>query len=310
MIKHFEAALKVYELEAEQIVPIDSSDHLVARVTAQGQSFLLKILCESQSEARVASRVRFLDHLREAGLNIPPIFDSPGGSSFATVQCDGANRIALMSEWIEGTTLSNTLQENLVELSGQQLGILHAASQKYEAQPSEDFVRWDRAYLPSTDGWLRRFLERPPVSADDIDVIHQALRRIEALRELPREPLWFGLIHADFHIQNQLFDGEQIWALDFDDCGWGHYLLDLTWPVMCCARHSPESVWFFDRFLAGYESVRPLSSAERVVLPKFVLAAGVAGVEMVHSLQNSNEIQTAESWYRFLVDWIQESLSA
>ena len=60
-------------------------------------------------------------------------------------------------------------------------------------------------------------------SADrDRERLHAALGR------LPRDPLWFGMIHADLHHGNLLADGERLTVIDFDDCAFGWHLYDLA----------------------------------------------------------------------------------
>ncbi len=38
----------------------------------------------------------------------------------------------------------------------------------------------------------------------------------------------FGIIHADLHQRNHLFAQGRVLAIDFDDCGFGHYLYDFA----------------------------------------------------------------------------------
>lgn len=40
-----------------------------------------------------------------------------------------------------------------------------------------------------------------------------------------------GLIHADLHLENALFDGDALRIIDFDDCGFGSWLYDLAVPL-------------------------------------------------------------------------------
>ncbi|MEV6412750.1 phosphotransferase [Kribbella sp. NPDC051718] len=41
----------------------------------------------------------------------------------------------------------------------------------------------------------------------------------------------FGLIHADLHLDDALFDGDAVRIIDFDDCGFGYWLYDLAVPL-------------------------------------------------------------------------------
>ena len=51
------------------------------------------------------------------------------------------------------------------------------------------------------------------------------------MAELGSKPDVFGLIHADLHLENALFDGDAVRLIDFDDCGLGYWLYDLAVPL-------------------------------------------------------------------------------
>ena len=48
---------------------------------------------------------------------------------------------------------------------------------------------------------------------------------------LGSKPDVFGLIHADLHLENALFDGDAVRLIDFDDCGFGYWLYDIAVPL-------------------------------------------------------------------------------
>ena len=72
----------------------------------------------------------------------------------------------------------------------------------------------------------------------------------------------FGVIHADLHPDNIRFQGDQVTFFDFDHCAYGWRAYDLA-P----SSFLPEAKR--EKFLEGYESVRPLSKGERESLPAF-----------------------------------------
>lgn len=50
----------------------------------------------------------------------------------------------------------------------------------------------------------------------------------EADRQVGRGPDQFGFIHYDLSFSNVLFTAREAIPLDFDECGFGHYLQDLA----------------------------------------------------------------------------------
>jgi Ser/Thr protein kinase RdoA (MazF antagonist) len=90
-----------------------------------------------------------------------------------------------------------------------------------------------------------------------------------ALRALGEEPDVFGLIHADLHQGNYLFHNGGVGAIDFDDCGYGHWLYDLAVTLDNLHRH-PDFPALREAFLAGYRRSRPLSAEHERRLSAFL----------------------------------------
>ena len=66
-----------------------------------------------------------------------------------------------------------------------------------------------------------------------------------------------GLIHADLHLGNALFQGGEVKLIDFDDCGTGPRLYELAvalWEL----RDRPDQAVFRDALLAGYRTHREI----------------------------------------------------
>ena len=69
----------------------------------------------------------------------------------------------------------------------------------------------------------------------------------------------FGVIHRDPKLENLLFDGARVGAVDFDLCGLGYYLLDLcTVRDSLKTHHADRLGALWEAFLAGYGRERPL----------------------------------------------------
>jgi Ser/Thr protein kinase RdoA (MazF antagonist) len=66
-----------------------------------------------------------------------------------------------------------------------------------------------------------------------------------------------GLIHADLHVENFLFDEGRACAIDFDDCGWGFHLYDVAvtlWELQDRDRYPALR----DALLTSYADRQPL----------------------------------------------------
>jgi Ser/Thr protein kinase RdoA (MazF antagonist) len=106
-------------------------------------------------------------------------------------------------------------------------------------------------YLPAHDLW--NLLPSPVRSlAESV-----ALSFREAMKRQGYGSDTFGLIHADLHLGNVLFRGGHAVPIDFDDCGYAHYLYDLAVPI---ADNLDHDDWqsLKDALYEGYQTVRPL----------------------------------------------------
>jgi Ser/Thr protein kinase RdoA (MazF antagonist) len=181
-----------------------------------------------------------------------------------------------------------------------------------EFQPSAGFALrvWDEVYAPETGGWLDQLLAGTAFDDASRSVILTSAERLGSiLQRFPKSKDTYGAIHADFHLDNLMFDGTNVWIIDFEDAGWGHFLFDLTWPGALSAKHN-EGSRFLELFRAGYEQVRPLCAVDNDALAGFLLAAGIGVLDMVHTSPVANESRVAREWFSFAVDWLGKNLAA
>ena len=87
-------------------------------------------------------------------------------------------------------------------------------------------------------------------------------------RELGTGPGVFGLIHADLHQETYLVERGRVGAIDFDHCGWGHYLHDLT-VTLSELRWRPDYDARRAELLRGYRAVRPLPEEHERLIEVF-----------------------------------------
>ena len=78
----------------------------------------------------------------------------------------------------------------------------------------------------------------------------------------------FGLIHADLHQDNFMFDRGNVRAIDFDDCGWGHFVADLG-TTLSELRERPDHAALREGLLRGYRSVHGLPAEHERYLDAF-----------------------------------------
>lgn len=92
-------------------------------------------------------------------------------------------------------------------------------------------------------------------------------RRLQTFGDGPDR---FGLIHADLRLTNLLLDGDDIYVIDFDDCGFGWYLYDLG-SAVSFIEHWPQIPDMVASWADGYRTIAPLGVEEERELQTFIM---------------------------------------
>jgi Ser/Thr protein kinase RdoA (MazF antagonist) len=71
-------------------------------------------------------------------------------------------------------------------------------------------------------------------------------------------------------LANLLFDGDDSYVIDFDDCGYGWFLYDLA-TALTFLEDRPDVGTLIAAWLRGYERLRPVSAADLAVIPALVM---------------------------------------
>jgi Ser/Thr protein kinase RdoA (MazF antagonist) len=159
------------------------------------------------------------------------------------------------------------------------LAQLHDHADRWRLPDGFVRIRWDHeAYFGNTmvygnvdaaDAWklLPANLQRDFAAvADEVG---------DVMQRLGQGPNVFGLIHADAHLDNVLFDGHRARLIDFDDCGFGYRIYDVAvalWEL----RHRDDYPTFNEAFVRGYIEHRELPVEQLKHLDAFIAAREVA----------------------------------
>jgi Ser/Thr protein kinase RdoA (MazF antagonist) len=193
---------------------------------------------------------------RETDLVVPEPVMTASGSPVTVVEADGVSgsRTCVLFRWRPGRFLDRGLTAMHLERVGRFTARLHDHALRFAPPPG--FRRWRigdttgavAEYIGSTveaafGSWGRVIAEG--VIADT----QRAQGELGTSREA------YGLIHADLHQDNYFFRGDQVGAIDFDDCGWGHFAYDLS-VTLSEVRSRPDSDALRAALLRGYRELR------------------------------------------------------
>jgi Ser/Thr protein kinase RdoA (MazF antagonist) len=136
-------------------------------------------------------------------------------------------------------------------------------------------------------------------------LVSQAIQKVWAtLREWGQGPDVFGLIHADLHHRNFLFHRGIASAIDFDDCGYGHWLYDLAVPLTALQQRRDYRA-LREALLRGYHRRRSLSAEQEGLLDTFMALRRIQDLDPGES-EGKDHRALRDTWQANMAGGLQE----
>jgi homoserine kinase type II len=228
--------------------------------SATGESYLARIY-EEASRADAEGEARLVERLAAAGIPTPcPASRLDGGGFTVPAPSAVGGRPVALFPWRDGETLCQArVTPAATARVGEVLARIHLTLADAE-QPRpgrfrlEDLRARLRAIDAVPDATLRALA---PTIAERLD-------RVAAARD-PALP--GGIVHGDLFRDNVLWrDGAIIAVLDFESAADGSWAYDLMVTVLAWCYGDALDLDLVRALLRGYQTVRPLSPAERSAL--------------------------------------------
>ncbi|VTU35180.1 Homoserine kinase [Variovorax sp. PBL-H6] len=253
--------------------------------TASGEFVLT--LFERLGPQQLPYYLCLMKHLASRGIPVPepvadPAVEPPGGHALsipANAPCEFLHRVAdkpaALVQRLEGKSELAPTAAHCAEL-GRLLARMHQAARDFpRIQPNLRGLDWWNDTAPV----VLPHLEAPQAALLKSELAYQNhVAQSSAYAALPRGP-----VHADLFRDNAMFaaDGDSprlTGVFDFYFAGTDTWLFDLAvclndWAIdLPTGRHDPVRA---DALLAAYGTVRPLTGAERALLPAMLRAAAL-----------------------------------
>jgi Ser/Thr protein kinase RdoA (MazF antagonist) len=194
---------------------------------------------------------------------------------------------------------------------GQTTAQLHDHARCWPRSAGFTRKRWDCDTILGPDPHWGDWRKAPGLTPDASAV----LERLSAdlclrLTAYGTGPEVFGLIHADLRLANLLIDGDGLWVIDFDDCGFGWRMYDFAAAVSFIETDAriPELA---DLWCEGYRQAGTLTKTDEAILPVLVMLRRILLTAWIGTRADSDTAQalgraeytagTADLAERFLV---------
>ena len=246
-------------------------------VAEDGAKYVLRI-CEpgAHSLEEVRSEAAWVAALRrETGLGVPAARLTRDGEPVIVVESEGVSepRICILLQWQEGRFRRRGLRPVHLKRAGAFMAQLHQHSATYTLPDGFTRPRYTADHL--VGDWLAHDALGPEaarIAPADRAVLDAAAARAQTeIAALGTTPDRFRLIHADLHQGNVLYFEDEARAIDFDDTGFGHLLLDIATTFWGLSLQ-PNVAELRAAFCDGYQAIAPLPPGYDTHLDAFIAA--------------------------------------
>jgi Ser/Thr protein kinase RdoA (MazF antagonist) len=306
-------AARRYGVESSDLSQLTAFENFVYEgVNSDGVEFVLRI---SHSARRTfdytMGEIEFVRYLGAVRIPVSqPILSESGQFVEQIADSDPDHRFVVTAfERAEGVVFDDapTLKEQfwkppLFRDLGRLFARLHNRAQTYKlSNPRYKRQEWYEYDVVDID----RFAPR-----DEQLVREQTWRIIERLKQLPRTPDDYGVIHADLHMHNFCFADGRITAFDFDNCEYAWFVKDIAVLLFYVARAEARGqreqavAAFLAPFLEGYREHRRCERASLQAIPDMLALQRSMNYALFHQYRDPDQINDTilDSWSRFRRD--------
>lgn len=282
-------ALTEYAIDPNvELTLLKNRENFVFSLRHDDTAYVLRVHRKGyHSDAELGCELDFVRALHTQGVSVPNFLSTTSGKGFCTVGADhpaGEHQVDLQylianngnfgdeRTAVDGTA---TIDPEDFRALGKILADVHNATEKsgyVMAVPRDD---WDLDGLIGTNPAWGDPLRIEELVGDDRAAVMAAIELIRETLTAYGEPAGrFGPIHSDLTPENILRTPNGLMLIDFDDFAAGWHLFDLATAIYFYTPH-PRYAEYREALFAGYEAVRPLSTADHAVFPAILLARGL-----------------------------------
>lgn len=246
-------AATLWGADPSSVKLVSEGINLVYRFETNNFVKYLRITHEKiRNYTELISAIDFQKHLFQLGVPICQAVESSRHNFVEEVVQDDLTFLAHVCKEVPGQIIHFDYSEQDIYVTwGQSLAKLHLAAKQYRPGPQCQFKNWQDLW-EETFGYLKL----------EDEIIKREFQNIDVwLKTLVQDRENFGLTHGDHRPGNVLYDGIQVYIIDFDEPVYHWFVADIARPFLdLCDK--PFNLWRdkFLGFIEGYRKLLPITN--------------------------------------------------
>jgi Ser/Thr protein kinase RdoA (MazF antagonist) len=300
-----QACLCRYELSPGAMATlINYTENSTYRVddSASGNRFIFRIYRVGYHDRQtIESELGWMNALRrDAGVQTPEIIPARDGTTLLLLSDTALPkpRFGAMFTFLSGTEPPEDHLAESFDRLGEVAARIHLHSRSWPLPPGFKRPTWNFESMlggarPIWGRWqdgIGLDSEREKLLGRLTEVVARRLERFGSEREQ------FGLVHADLRLANLLVEGDQTKVIDFDDCGFGWYLYDLS-TALTFMEERPDTRELVDAWVRSYRRLAPLTREEEGEIPTFMMLRRMMVMAWIASHSDTDLAQSEGAGY-------------
>lgn len=256
-------AASLWNADKNSLTLVNDGINLVYRFEIAGKGHYLRITHSTlRSPLELRSAINYQNHLSVQGAPICEPLISTLGHYIEEVSQDNLVFLVHATKEVPGKPIHFDYNDKQVYFTwGKSLAKLHQAAKSYQPDEQYQFLSWENLWQEVYDY----------VQSEEQAVKNEYQLLDTWFSNLEKMPSIFGLTHGDHWIQNVLYDGEQVYLIDFDEPVYHWFLADIARPfAILCDKPFTEWKEKFEWYIEGYKTLLPLESLHIQNIPWFI----------------------------------------
>ena len=256
-------AAKLWNADDNSVILISNGINLVYRFEVNGLGKFLRMTHPNiRSYNESISAIDYQKHLFENAAPICKPVQSKSGNYIEEIIQDDLHFLAHVAEEVPGEIAHFEHEDAyFYQTWGQSLAKLHKAAKSYHPKANLHFKTWKDIWNENTTY----------LSAENAILKNKFNMMTEWLNTQNCTEINFGLTHGDHRPGNVLYDGKQVYIIDFDEPVYHWFIADIARPFLELSNR-PFDEWKqkLDWFVHGYRSIYPINDKQLKDIHRFI----------------------------------------